>query len=197
MSAPSDFCATSTCSLASLPQKTSSVSSCFWVFTLQLVGGLTVCVACSGNLFLVTLGLCGASAFSSYFLMDKTFVNVPTLRTADDFPAWKQAVWLACMSLDVWDCVTGDEAEPENRDLQHIFRRSDWKAFATLQLSIAPNLLQVVKEAQTSRQTLEALEAHFGDASLSNKVFLKRSLFKLQQDELQSSRRYLTDSCHR
>ena len=43
-----------------------------------------------------------------------------------------------------------------------------------------------MKEAQTSRETLEALEAHFGDASLSNKVYLKRSLFKLQQDELQS-----------
>ena len=52
-------------------------------------------------------------------------VHVPTLRTADDFPAWKQAVRLACMSLDVWDCVTGDEAEPENRELQCIFRRSD------------------------------------------------------------------------
>ena len=114
-SAPSDFLETSTCSLASLPWETSSVSPCFWVFTLQLVGGLTVCVACSGNLFLVTFVLCGASAFSSYFLMDKTFVNVPTLRTADDFPAWKQAVRLACMSLDVWNCVTGDEAEPENR----------------------------------------------------------------------------------
>ena len=115
-------------------------------------------------------------------------MHVPTLRTADDFPAWKQAVRLACMSLDVWDCVTGDEAEPENRELQRIFRRSDRKAFAILQSSIAPNLLQVVKEAQTSRETLEALEAHFGDASLSNKVYLKRSLltFKLQQDELQS-----------
>ena len=44
------------------------ISPCFWVFTLQLVGGLTVCVACSGNLFLVTFVLCGASAFSSYFL---------------------------------------------------------------------------------------------------------------------------------
>ena len=113
-------------------------------------------------------------------------MHIPTLRTADDFPAGKQAVWLACMSLDVWDCVTGDEAEPENRELQRIFRRSDRKAFAILQSSIAPNLLQVVKEAQTSRETLEALEAHFGDASLSNKVYLKRSLFKLQQDELQS-----------
>jgi hypothetical protein len=94
------------------------------------------------------------------------------------------------MSLDVWDCVTGDEAEPENRELQRIFRRSDRKAFAILQSSIAPNLLQVVKEAQTSRETLVALEAHFGDASLSNKVYLKRSLFKLPQlqdpDELQS-----------
>ena len=29
-------------------------------------------------------------------------------------------------------------------------------------------------------------EAHFGDTSLSNKVYLKRFLFKLQQDELQS-----------
>ena len=44
---------------------------------------------------------CGASAFSSYCRMDKLFVHVPTLRTADDFPAWKQAVRLACMSLDV------------------------------------------------------------------------------------------------
>ena len=128
--APGDFRATSTCSLASLPQKTSSVSPCFWVFTLQLVGGLTVCVACSGNLFLVTFVLCGASAFSSYFLMDKTIVNVPTLRTANDFLAWKQTIRLACLSLDVWDCVTGDEAEPENRELQRIFRRSDRKAFA-------------------------------------------------------------------
>ena len=76
-------------------------------------------------------------------------MHVPTLRTADDFPAWKQAVWLACMSLDVWDCVTGDEAEPENRELQRIFRRSDRKAFAILQSSIAPNLLQVGNEAQT------------------------------------------------
>ena len=74
-------------------------------------------------------------------------MHVPTLRTADDFPAWKQAVRLACMSLDVWDYVTGDEAEPENRELQRIFRRSDRKAFAILQSSIAPNLLQVVKEA--------------------------------------------------
>ena len=47
-------------------------------------------------------------------------MHVPTLRTADDFPAWKQAVRLACMSLDVWDYVTGDEAEPENRELQRI-----------------------------------------------------------------------------
>ena len=127
--------------------------------------------------------------------MDKSFVHIPTLRTTDDFLAWKQAVWLACMSLDVWDCVTGDEAEPENRELQHIFRRSDRKAFAILQSSIAPNLLQVVKEAQTSRETLEA---HSGDASLSNKVYLKRSLFKLQQDKLQTelSQQYFPDSCY-
>ena len=75
--APGDFRATSThaCSLASLPQKTSSVSPCFWVFTLQFVGGRTVCVACSGNLFFVTFVLnpCRASAFSSYCLMDKLF----------------------------------------------------------------------------------------------------------------------------
>ena len=116
-------------------------------------------------------------------------MHVPTLRTTDDFPTWKQAVRLACMSLDVWDCVTGDEVEPENRDLQCIFRRSNRKAFTILQSSIALNLLQVVKEAQTSRQTLEVLEASpllFGDASCSNKVSLKRSLFKLEQDKLQS-----------
>ena len=89
------------------------------------MAGRTVCVACSGNLFFVTFVLnpCGASAFSSYFLMDKSFVNVPTLRTADDFPVWKQAVWLACMSLDVWDCVTGHEAEPENRDLKRALQK--------------------------------------------------------------------------
>ena len=73
-------------------------------------------------LFFVTFVLnpCGASAFSSYCLMDKSFVNVPTFRTANDFPDRKQAVRLACMSLDVWDCVTGDKAEPENRFAVHL-----------------------------------------------------------------------------
>ena len=55
-------------------------------------------------------------------------MHIPTLRTADDFPAWKQAVRLTCMSLDVWDCVTGDEAEPENRDLQRICKSSSQAA---------------------------------------------------------------------
>ena len=55
--APGDFCVTVSCSLASLPQKTSSVSPCFWVFTLQLMGGRTLCVSCSGNLFFVTFVL--------------------------------------------------------------------------------------------------------------------------------------------
>ena len=43
-----------------------------------------------------------------------------------------------------------------------------------------------MKGAQNSQQTLEVLEAHFGDAILSIKVYLKRSLFKLQQNKLQS-----------
>ena len=42
-------------------------------------------------------------------------------------------------------------------DLQCIFRRLDRKASTILQSSVAPNLLQVFKEAQASRQTLECL----------------------------------------
>ena len=86
--------------------------------------GWSHCMCSLFQLFFSLLHLCwipcGASAFSSYCRMDKSFVHVPTLRTADDFPAWKQAVRLACMSLDVWNCVTRDEAEPENRFAIHL-----------------------------------------------------------------------------
>ena len=58
-------------------------------------------------------------------------------------------------------------------------------AFA-VQLTLAQGLIWVVKEAETSWKTLEVLEAHFGQASRSNKVYFKRSLFKLQQDKLPS-----------
>jgi nicotinic acid phosphoribosyltransferase len=85
-----------------------------------------------------------------------------------------------------WDCVTGAEEEPENRDLAHAFRRSDRKAYAILQSAIAPNLIQVVKDCRTSRETFDALKEHFGDTSLSNKVYINRCLFKLQQDEIQN-----------
>ena len=66
----------------------------------------------------------------------------------------------------------------------HAFSRLG-TAFA-VRSAIAQGLIRVVKGAQNSRQTLEVLEAHFGDAILSIKVYLKRSLFKLQQDKLQS-----------
>ena len=101
---------------------------------------------------------------------------------------WPSDLLLVCTWFDmlrrrnnVSVCVNGVELELAD---PHAFSRLG-TAFA-VRSAIAQGLIRVVKGAQNSRQTLEVLEAHFGDAILSIKVYLKRSLFKLQQDKLQS-----------
>ena len=46
--------------------------------------------------------------------MDKSFIHVPVLRTADDLPAWRRAVRLLCLSHDVWGNVTGNNVRPDD-----------------------------------------------------------------------------------
>ena len=57
------------------------------------------------------------------------------------------------------------------------------KAQAILQSTLALNLTQIVQGAGNARETMEAIEDHFADESLTNKVFLKKSLFKIQQHD--------------
>ena len=47
-------------------------------------------------------------------LMDKSFIHVPVLRTADDLPAWRRAVRLLCLSHDVWGNATGDNIRTDD-----------------------------------------------------------------------------------
>ena len=43
--------------------------------------------------------------------------------------------------------------------------------------------MQIVQGAGNARETMEAIEDHFADESLTNKIFLKKSLFKIQQHD--------------
>ena len=57
--------------------------------------------------------------------MDKSFIHVPVLRTADDLPAWRRAVRLLCLSHDVWGNVTGDNVCPDDPALVRLFLKDD------------------------------------------------------------------------
>ena len=118
--------------------------------------------------------------------MDKSFIHVPVLRTADDLPAWRRAVRLLCLSHDVWGNVTGDNVRPDDPALVRLFLKDDRKAQAILQSTLALNLTQIVQNTGTALETMVAIEAHFADESLTNKVFLKKSLFKIQQHDTMS-----------
>ena len=114
--------------------------------------------------------------------MDKSFIHVP----ADDLPAWRRAVRLLCLSHDVWGNVTGDNVCPDDPALVRLFLKDDRKAQAILQSTLALNLTQIVQNTGTALETMVAIEAHFADESLTNKVFLKKSLFKIQQHDTMS-----------
>ena len=43
--------------------------------------------------------------------------------------------------------------------------------------------MQIVQGAGNARETMEAIEDHFSDESLTNKAFLKNSLFQIQQHD--------------
>ena len=118
--------------------------------------------------------------------MDKSFIHVPVLRTADNLPAWRRAVRLLCLSHDVWGNVTGDNVRPDDPALVRLFLKDDRKAQAILQSTLALNLTQIVQNTGTALETMVAIEAHFADESLTNKVFLKKSLFKIQQHDTMS-----------
>ena len=68
--------------------------------------------------------------------MDKSFIHVPVLRTADDLPAWRRAVRLLCLSHDVWGNVTGDNVRPDDPALVRLFLKDDRKAQAILQSTL-------------------------------------------------------------
>ena len=102
---------------------------------------------------------------------------------SQSFPAEHACTWYDMLRRRNNVSVRVNGVELELGD-PHAFSRLS-TAFA-VRSAIAHGLIRVVKGAQNSRQTLEVLEAHFGDAILSIKVYLKRSLFKLRQDELQS-----------
>ena len=79
--------------------------------------------------------------------------------------------------------MTGDNVRPEDAALAHLFLKDDRKAQAILQSTLALNLTQIVQGAGNARETMEAIEDHFADESLTNKVFLLKSLFKIQQHD--------------
>ena len=70
--------------------------------------------------------------------MDKSFIHVPVLRTADDLPAWRRAVRLLCLSHNVWGNVTGtgDNVRPDDPALVRLFLKDDRKAQAILQSTL-------------------------------------------------------------
>ena len=68
--------------------------------------------------------------------MDKSFIHVPVLRTADGLPAWRRAVRLLCLSHDVWGNVTGDNVRPDDPALVRLFLKDDRKAQAILQSTL-------------------------------------------------------------
>ena len=69
--------------------------------------------------------------------MDKNFIHVPVLRTADDLPAWRRAVRLLCLSHDRWENVNGDNIRPEDAALAGLFLKDDRRAPAILQSTLA------------------------------------------------------------
>ena len=90
--------------------------------------------------------------------MDKSFIQVPVLRTADDLPSWRRAVRLLCLSHIVWGHVTGDSVCPEDAALARLFLKVDRKAQAILQSTLAFNLTQLVQGAGNARETMEPLK---------------------------------------
>ena len=115
--------------------------------------------------------------------LDKSFIQVPILRTADDLPSWRRTVGLLCLSHDIWGNVTGDNVRPKDVALVLLFLKDDRKAQAILQSTLALNLTQIVQGAVNAWETMEAIEDYFADESLTNKVFLTKILFKIQQHD--------------
>ena len=61
--------------------------------------------------------------------------------------------------------------------------RADRRALAFIQATIAPNLRQLTTEAGTASQVYGLLNAHYRDDSLTNQIYLKKSVFMIRQDD--------------
>ena len=103
------------------------------------------------------------------------FLAVPILSTADDYPRWRHSVRIVCKSKEVWQYVLGQVAqlEPDTDHFEEWSRRND-KALTILQGFLAPNLIQFVVHTESAATTLEILDAHIRDESLSSKVFVRK-----------------------
>ena len=113
--------------------------------------------------------------------MERTNVIIPLLRGAQDYPAWKHAVKMVCMSKDVWRYVERRFPPFENEDAEEERRVNDQKALTILQTYLAPNLIQIVRNCHTAHETMHAIDQHCFAASLSSRVHLRRTLYTIDQ----------------
>ena len=113
--------------------------------------------------------------------MERTNVIIPLLRGAQDYPAWKHAVKMVCMSKDVWRYVERRFPPFENEDAEEKRRVNDQKALTILQTYLAPNLIQIVRNCHTAHETMHAIDQHCFAASLSSRVHLRRTLYTIDQ----------------
>lgn len=109
-------------------------------------------------------------------------VPIPLLRGPEDYSAWFHAVKMACMSKDVWRHALGEVLRPDRGNEGHeVWRVAGQKALTILQSYLAPNMIQVVARCVTSADMLAALNASCFVASLSNKVHMRRGLYRVEQ----------------
>jgi len=90
----------------------------------------------------------------------------------ENYEAWKFKLELLLMKEELWDTVHKEPPTPHTEE----WKTKDRKARATIGLLVEDDQLIHIRDAETARDAWEKLKTYHVKASLSNKVFLLKSL---------------------
>jgi hypothetical protein len=117
--------------------------------------------------------------------MTTSDIRLPERFGGQNYPTWKYKMRMVLIDKDFWNIVDGSETLEAGASLKKrkAFQQRENKAHATIVLSLHDNQLFLVKSATTATDAWLKLQAHYEKRSLSNKMFLKKKLFRLTMSE--------------
>jgi hypothetical protein len=136
---------------------------------------------------LISLGDNGLGNNSSSGSLNSGVVNVGgvtiTKLTRENYSLWVVKMKLILQSLDLWDVVSGAEAQPADADLKIKWLLKDSKAKVYICLAVVDSILPTVSSLNTSKEVWSQLEAIYRPKTLLNRIILRKQLLGLRMEE--------------